>query len=110
MTEAVQIYGESHSALLHEGELQFDAAIIPEIAERKLENSVLVGQAHVLAIPDPNAGNIAYKIIERMGGYLGWGPWQQGLQRPIHDLSRGCRSEDIFLVSAIALAQASEQN
>ena len=110
VTEAVQIFGESHSALLHEGELQFDAAIIPEIAERKLENSVLGGQANVLVFPDLNAGNIAYKITERLGGYFAWGPLLQGLQRPIHDLSRGCRSEDIFLVSAIALAQASEQN
>lgn len=108
VTEAVRIFGEQHGGLLHEGELQFDAAVVPEIAERKLKDGVLGGQANVLVFPDLNAGNIAYKITERLGGYLAWGPLLQGLQRPVHDLSRGCSSDDIFLVSAIALAQAAE--
>ena len=68
VTEAVRIFGEQHDHLLHEGELQFDAAVVPEIAERKVENSVLGGQANVLVFPDLNAGNIAYKIAERLGG------------------------------------------
>lgn len=110
VTEAVRIFGEQHDHLLHEGELQFGAVVVPEIAERKVENSVLGGQANVLVFPDLNAGNIAYKITERLGGYLAWGPLLQGLQRPVHDLSRGCSSENVFLVSEITLAQASEQN
>ena len=81
---------------LVESEIQFDAAIIPEIGKRKFPKSEgKAGKANVLIFPSLNAGNIGYKIAERMGGYTALGPFIQGLNRPIQDLSRGCTVQDI---------------
>lgn len=81
---------------LVESEIQFDAAIIPEIGKRKFpESEGKAGKANVLIFPSLNAGNIGYKIAERMGGYTALGPFIQGLNRPIQDLSRGCTVQDI---------------
>lgn len=87
-------------------DVQFDAAIIPEIAAKKLKNSQVKGQANVFVFPNLEAGNIGYKIAERLGGATAIGPLLQGLAKPINDLSRGCSTEDVYCVIAITSLQA----
>ena len=103
--EAVKLFTRKHANILHDGELQFDSAIIPEVAKLKAPSSVIKGNANVLIFPNLDAGNIAYKITERIGKYSALGPLLQGLRKPIHDLSRGCKVEDIILVTAISALQ-----
>lgn len=95
ITEAVLITKKRYPSLLCEGELQFDAAFIPEIAKRKNPGGILRGDANVFIFPDLNSGNIAYKITERIGLATATGPVLQGLSRKVMDLSRGCKPEDI---------------
>jgi phosphate acetyltransferase len=103
--DAVEIFGNKYPQIIHDGEVQVDAAIIPEVNKLKIPNSPINGQANVLIFPNLDAGNIAYKITQRLGGYSAWGPLLQGLNKPVHDLSRGCSVEDIINVSAIAALQ-----
>ena len=103
--EAVKLFGKKYQDILHDGELQFDAAISSEISKLKDSSSKLDGEANVFIFPNLDAGNIAYKITERLGGYLALGPLLQGLKKPIHDLSRGCKVEDVVLVAAITALQ-----
>jgi len=86
-----------------DGELQLDAAVVPDVASRKAPGSVIKGKANVLVFPSLEAGNIAYKMLQRMAGYTALGPFLQGFQRGWHDLSRGCSSDDIFNVTVLGL-------
>ena len=106
MIQATKITKEKDNALLVDGELQLDAAIIPEIAKSKAPESPLKGEANVLIFPDLNAGNIGYKLVQRLAKAEAYGPLCQGIAKPVNDLSRGCSSQDIAGVVAITAVQA----
>ena len=89
-----------------DGEFQFEAAIVPSVAEKKAPGAKIQGDANVFVFPSLEAGNIGYKIAQRLGGYDAVGPVLQGLNSPVNDLSRGCSTEDVYNLSIITAAQA----
>lgn len=89
-----------------EGELQFDAAFVPEVAATKVPNSPVAGKANTFIFPEINSANIGYKIAQRLGGFDAYGPILQGLNAPINDLSRGCNAEEVYTMAIITAALA----
>ena len=106
MIEAVKLVKQKNPELLIDGELQLDTAIVPEVAKFKAPTSPLKGDANVLIFPDLGAGNIGYKLVQRLAKAEAYGPLCQGIAKPVNDLSRGCSSQDIVGVVAITAVQA----
>ena len=106
ISEAVAIAKGLDTGVLLDGELQLDAAIIPEVGASKAPTSPVAGKANVLVFPDIDAGNIGYKLVQRLAKAEAYGPITQGLAAPVNDLSRGCSAEDIYGVIAITAVQA----
>jgi phosphate acetyltransferase len=106
VVEAVNILKEKDVFFPFDGELQFDAAFVPEVANKKAPDSPLKGNANVFVFPSLEAGNIGYKMVQRLGGYEAIGPVLQGLMQPVNDLSRGCNAEDVYKLALITASQA----
>ena len=110
VVEATRIAKEQYPNVNIEGELQLDAAIVPEIGQSKAPGSSVAGKANVLVFPDLDAGNIGYKLVQRLAKAEAYGPITQGIAMPINDLSRGCSADDIVGVVAITCVQAQANN
>lgn len=106
VSEAVNLVKKCKPNITIDGELQFDTAYVPEVAEKKAPNSVIKGNANIFIFPSLEAGNIGYKLAERLGGYQSIGPILQGLNKPINDLSRGCSVDDVYHLALITALQA----
>jgi phosphate acetyltransferase len=105
VANAVEEAKRRDPSLILDGEFQFDAAFVPSVAKSKAPNSPLQGDANVFIFPSLEAGNIGYKIAQRLGGFEAVGPILQGLNKPVNDLSRGCNEEDVYKLALITAAQ-----
>lgn len=105
VVDAVKLAKEMDPHLLLDGEFQFDAAFVPSVARQKAPDSLIQGDANVFIFPSLEAGNISYKMVQRLGGFEAVGPILQGLNRPVNDLSRGCSEEDVYKLAVITAAQ-----
>lgn len=110
VVEATKLLKEKEPNLACDGELQSDAALVPEVASSKAPGSNVAGKANTLIFPDLNAGNIGYKLVQRLAKANAYGPLCQGIAKPVNDLSRGCSSEDIAGVIAITCVQAQDMD
>jgi phosphate acetyltransferase len=106
--EAVKLAKKKAPDLLLDGELQADAALIPAVTEKKAPGSPITGKVNTLIFPDLGAGNIGYKLVQRLAGADAYGPFLQGFAKPLSDLSRGCSVEDIVATACVTLVQAGE--
>ncbi|MGI5949787.1 phosphate acetyltransferase [Peptoniphilus sp.] len=104
--EATELAKKNNPDLCIDGELQFDASFVPEVAKKKAPDSVLKGEANVFIFPNIEAGNIGYKLAQRFGGFEAVGPILQGLNAPVNDLSRGCVEDEVYLLAIITAAEA----
>jgi phosphate acetyltransferase len=106
VSDALAIAKEKNPDLVVDGEFQFDAAFVPSVAAKKAPDAVLKGDANVFVFPSLEAGNIGYKIAQRLGNFDAVGPILQGLNAPVNDLSRGCNAEDVYKLTLITAAQS----
>lgn len=106
VVEGLRLAKEKNPSLLIDGEFQFDAAFVPDVARKKAPDSVLQGDANVFIFPSLEAGNIGYKIAQRLGEFEAVGPILQGLNKPVNDLSRGCSVDDVYKLALITAVQS----
>ncbi len=110
VSDAAALLKENHPTLASDGEFQFDAAFVPSVGASKAPGSEVAGKANVMVFPNLDAGNIGYKIAQRIGGAEAIGPVLQGLAKPANDLSRGCDAEDVTNMIAVTVLQAAKGN